>query len=166
MPTAIDQLLEEYQEFTKTTALYPQANTGHPLEIVYLGLGLMGEYEEWSQGNFDIKEAGDILWYCSQLCNVYNRSLVGFDITTDAGPSTDKPNLSNSLKKLLRDNKDVERDIIVFMRYVLTRITWRYKYFNSAYTVEEGYIKTIQENIKKLSSRKERGVLQGDGDDR
>lgn len=71
----------EYQEFTKTTALYPKIG-GHG--ILYPVLGLSGEVGEVSEkikkifrdknGVFGVddtgeitKELGDVLWYISQI---------------------------------------------------------------------------------------------------
>jgi len=38
--------IKEYQKFTRTTAVYPEANTGSMEEIKYLTLGLAGEAGE------------------------------------------------------------------------------------------------------------------------
>lgn len=68
----------EYQDWTDSTAIYPEANTASPIELVYLALGL-GESGE-VQGKvkklirdqaFDAKdiakELGDITWYIARL---------------------------------------------------------------------------------------------------
>lgn len=108
--------LEEYQAFTKTTAIYP---TGGIAGMDYLILGMAaeagevaGKYAKYKRGDYfdnaaklheDMdKEIGDILWFISQYCN------------------------------------ETETTIGVLMEM----------------------------NMEKLTSRQERGVLQGDGDNR
>jgi len=75
--------LEQYQNFTKTTAIYPDANTGNLGELVYLSLGLAGEAGEiankvkklYRDGMDPMKiyevstEVGDVFWYLVRLCD-------------------------------------------------------------------------------------------------
>lgn len=71
--------VQDYQEFTQTTALYPKEN-----EDLYLSTGLGAEtgevldaYAKYYRGDYspDVlreklgKELGDILWFISQICN-------------------------------------------------------------------------------------------------
>lgn len=102
-------MLKKYQEFTRSTAIYPQSRS-----LEYLALGLTSEAGEVAgkvkkyirDGSIDnsavIAEISDVFWYLSELCNFYNIS------------------------------------------------------------IEE----VLQKNMDKLSSRKERGVLGGSGDNR
>lgn len=113
----------DYQDFTRTTALYPGATNRTPEAIVYCALGLAGEAGEVSEklkkliragGGFDalkdimpyrdelLKEIGDVLWYCARLSDE-----LSFDLES-----------------------------------------------------------TMRRNMEKLASRKERGVIQGSGDNR
>ena len=71
--------LEDYQDFCKTTAIYP-ANT----KLMYPALGLAGEAGEVANkvkkilrdGNFNREaiadEVGDCLWYIAALCRDLN----------------------------------------------------------------------------------------------
>jgi NTP pyrophosphatase (non-canonical NTP hydrolase) len=109
--------MNEYQQRTAVTAIYPDHQNGTPIAITYCILGLVGEageipnkWKKYFRDDLfldDVKKAigaelGDALWYLSQLC-------------TELG-----------------------------------------------ITLEE----LAQSNLDKLSSRKERGVLSGSGDDR
>lgn len=73
--------INEYQEFTRTTAIYP---ADRAMEYLTCGLASeVGEYlGKWKKiirdksGKVDVmesyelaKEAGDILWYVSRLCD-------------------------------------------------------------------------------------------------
>lgn len=104
--------LKDYQEFTKTTALYPKKHADS-----YLSLGLSAEagevadlYAKYFRGDYTKssfieklkKELGDIQWFISQICN------------------------------------------------------------EEGFTMDE----LLEGNVDKLSSRKERGVIRGSGDDR
>lgn len=106
--------VNDYQDFTETTAIYPGRGTGSKNEYAYLGLGLTGEAGEVAEkikklirdGEMKrdevLKELGDVFWYATQLCSAMG----------------------------------------VSVEYVL------------------------ELNMNKLNSRKERGVLQGSGDNR
>ena len=71
-----------YTEFTRKTARYPKRK-----EKEYLMLGLMNEagevggaYKKEIRDNIDntdliIDEMGDVLWYLTRLCDVYNITL-------------------------------------------------------------------------------------------
>lgn len=72
--------LNEYQAWTLTTAVYPDAGTGSFRETLYLSLGLGSEVGEF-QGKIKkiirgdtvdpesvVAEASDVLWYLTRLC--------------------------------------------------------------------------------------------------
>jgi NTP pyrophosphatase (non-canonical NTP hydrolase) len=75
--------LNEYAEFTRTTAIYPDAKTGAVPELMYLALGLAGEAGEvankvkklFRDGDSPQKRAqleaelGDVFWYLARLCD-------------------------------------------------------------------------------------------------
>lgn len=74
--------LIEYQEWTRTTAIYPQDQAD-----VYLGLGLASEAGEVAgklkkfirDGNINVEsfisELGDVLWYLTRLCDEFGTNL-------------------------------------------------------------------------------------------
>lgn len=78
--------LNEYQEATIETAIYPGAGTGNELELYYLTMGLCSEAGEvagkikkylrdgvYDQGGLAF-ELGDCFWYLARLCDA-----IGYD---------------------------------------------------------------------------------------
>ena len=80
-------ILDLYQQFTPTTAVYPSAGSGSMAAIMYCGLGLCGEAGEaaeklkkfYRDGKLDKEgleaELGDVMWYMSQICHELGLSL-------------------------------------------------------------------------------------------
>jgi NTP pyrophosphatase (non-canonical NTP hydrolase) len=154
--------LNDYQKFTPTTAIYPK-----DVELVYLTLGLMGELQEWFDSGYDLKEAGDIFWYCSQLCNYYDLELyITYSHAESIKDYYCKVNIAEQLKKHLRDGKDIRDTVYQYMIYALSQLRHRYHYSMNNPSLSETIINIIKLNTEKLSDRKDRNVLQGDGDTR
>lgn len=73
--------IDAYQDWTITTAKYPNAGKGGLDELLYLTLGLAGETGEvvekvkklYRDGIFDvesfIKELGDVAYYWARICD-------------------------------------------------------------------------------------------------
>lgn len=73
--------INAYQDFTLTTAIYPEAGTGSNLELYYLSLGLCSEAGEVAgkikkqirDGKFVVgdvmSEISDCLWYIARLAD-------------------------------------------------------------------------------------------------
>lgn len=97
-------LLEQYEKFCESTAVYPK-----DIEIFYLTLGLSGEAGELSnkvkkvyrdkEGIFNnetkeelLSELGDVLWYLTRLSNA-----LGYSLENVIGDNVNK--LSNRKKK-------------------------------------------------------------------
>lgn len=85
-----NDLYEEYAEFCRGTAIYPDAHNFNPQEAMYLGLGLAGEagevannikklYRDGFESDLGFvknkKELGDVLWYFTRLCDFYKTSI-------------------------------------------------------------------------------------------
>ena len=79
--------LNDYQKFTLTTALYPEAGEHTFNEMVYLTLGLTSEAGEFAgrikkvirgdrvDPESILSEAGDVLWYLTRICDNLGLSL-------------------------------------------------------------------------------------------
>lgn len=110
---------DEYQEFTRETAIYPGAKEYTNDAITYCVLGLLGE-------------AGEV---------------------------------AEKLKKTLRSGgeaKDLVADVA--MAKELGDVCWYLARLSDELAIS--FSEVLNENVKKLSSRKDRGVLQGSGDNR
>lgn len=80
-------ILEEYNDFTQTTAIYPDALAYNEAEALYLALGLADEAGEvagkikkmYRDGHLDpdalAKELGDVMWYLTRLADWNNTPL-------------------------------------------------------------------------------------------
>ncbi len=81
---------EEYQEFTQTTNIVPTEQEDPEVIMgLYLSAGLAGESGEvnnkmkkWHRdGVVDAvgieKEIGDVMWYVSELCNLFGLTIEG-----------------------------------------------------------------------------------------
>jgi len=150
------ELFQEYQQFTPTTALYPGANEHKQDELLYLTLGIWGELQEWDESGHNEKEAGDVLYYLSQLCNYYGEDL--HYILCERDPTYIQINIAENLKKMIRDGKKIDGVVLQLMENVIC-------IFKDYYS-EMHFAAFIQNNMNKLTSRKERGVIQGDGNER
>lgn len=79
--------LNDYQQFTMTTAIYPDAGTGSDLELYYLTLGLTSEAGEVAgkvkkkirDGKLNIgdlmSEVSDCLWYVARLADALGMTM-------------------------------------------------------------------------------------------
>lgn len=161
--------LQEYTEFTNTTAIYPEANTKSPVEAMYLLLGFMSEQQEYTEifsaFAFDynvssievIKELGDCLWYLTRL-----EAIFGSTASAEESYTFD---IAGAIKKYFRDGV-IHRDIPKWINTQWEEITSDLELLNNTsceiYSLEE----VLDINVEKLTSRKNRGTLTGNGDNR
>ena len=159
------KLIEEYMEFCRTTAIYP--GRGTEKEVIYLFLGLMGEYSEWINSvsinrqtfhrSYDPKEAGDVCWYVARLCDVLNlntEELLTYGLNkSDQNNLSELPNIHEVMKKYLRDGKDPTNALINQIKHFMSDIN----FYHDLTSI-------LKDNIKKLSERKQTGTLQGSGE--
>lgn len=167
--------LKEYQIKSRETAVYP--DVGHNLQ--YPSLGLLGEVGEIAEkvkkvhrdkaglySSEDIrllqKECGDVAWYLSQYVSELGIDLAGCDWAeyTHGTVSTEETviRLGVEVGRLLdpqafSSSTTCVGMILLQLRRLCTRL---------GIPLET----VLQENVNKLQSRKERGVLKGSGDDR
>ena len=158
--------MDLYQKFTPTTALYPGVGTKNKDEVTYLSLGMLGELQEWYESGYDTKEAGDIFWYISQLCNVYNWNLRELYLEASFDDRYTKVNLPESIKKYLRDGKDPSNAIMNYIVMLIAAIKYRYSYSMNNPDLHETIASILLKNRDKLIDRQNRSVLHGDGDNR
>lgn len=148
-------LLAEYKQFCKSTAIYPEAGTGSEKEVLYLSLGLFGEYKEWlssgTLGSDEKKEASDVCWYIMRLCDIFYWDY------SHVFCNTIKYNLDSNifeaLKKFIRDKKDIKSILYIECMDKIAHIR-EYHDINEL----------LKLNMKKLTERKNTGTLQGDGE--
>lgn len=172
--------LDEYQEGAKSTAIYPGT-------LAYPTIGLVGELGELmaaceSEDNLTIyKEISDVLWYIANVANdaglklseVCGRKTFPTESTVnvDCWYTTGEVlwmvvgTIAENVKKTIRDCKGVlpekRRNAI---KKALKSVIGILAEFATDYdtTLEQCAIL----NLEKLRSRQERGVLNGDGDNR
>lgn len=169
--------LDEYQELAVSTAIYPGT-------LAYPTLGLCGEAGElsgaWLDDRYDDvqKETGDVLWYVanvaddaglllSEVCgrktfripHGYNVFEAFQDLQVQCGK------VAENVKKAIRDNDgvltDARKSAVSVALYGIMRCL-------ASVALSQGFSlhEAAKDNIAKLMSRKERGTLKGDGDDR
>lgn len=167
--------LQEYQQLTHQFAEYPEEKA-----IEYLSLKLISElceYVKVARGTLTVrieteaqdlieklkKEIGDCFWYLSEFYSLLNHELDGLAIEEDIDLFDSIERLSSLVGKYIR--KDYGKEKLYEKLYPLLQ-----ELVNCLlYQVENLEVPTseiLQANIDKLTSRKERGVIKGDGDDR
>ena len=184
-------LLNSYQNGAAETAVYPGrmgllAPEPNLTGIYYTAMGLAGEsgelldkilFSHWVDENI-MKEMGDVMWYISQcamelgctLSYIYEQQVawkipvdsqmeVCAFITSKAGAYCD------CVKKCLRDNHGCistkyRITLINSLAWMLLGIREMCTNYNMPITI------ILDMNYQKLASRKKRGALGGDGDNR
>lgn len=184
--------LNEYQDGAISTAIYPIATC---IYYPTLGLaGEYGELIEKmhnSDHGLILKEVGDLLWYISNLANDLEITLtemlaiIGctatrfeqlelFALENRGSLQVGNPrdfmgikigSICEMVKKLYRDDDgiltaDRRTNILVSLAWILVGIC----VLVSTFDVRLEPI--AAQNLRKLASRKQRGVIQGDGDER
>jgi hypothetical protein len=152
--------LSDYQSQSRDTAIYPDRDRN----LWYPTLGLIGEISEYliAAESEKIKEAGDVAWYCAQICSEARLKLDNvIEPITPVEPITRcLGELAECVKKIYRDRSgevsDTDQMIIAFCINHL----WHH----CISPADQALILTT--NLTKLQSRKTRGVLGGSGDHR
>lgn len=146
--------IAEYQKFTGSTAIYP--GRGTTVGLMYVTLGLLSEIDELSR-DFSVDEAGDVLWYVSEICNHTGTDMRTLDLTW----SRDHIDIAGVVKKIYRDHTPMASPLI---NRFLGGVFWEIRdtLYGKGHTVAEA----LESNASKLQSRQARGVLSGSGDNR
>ena len=166
--------LTQFQRWAKTTAIYPDANTGSGAEAMYLALGLVGEIGELItadhhalENDLQIKqELGDIYWYVVRLAESIGWNFsepMEMSVETSGNKLVDwSAKLANKVKKLYRDgNSEVLRSEI---KEILSDMLDMLDDWCDTYNFVLKDV--LLENCQKLESRKTKGTLTGSGDNR
>jgi len=168
--------LNEYQQKTHETAVYPQECAKE-----YLLLGLAGEVGEicnkYKKTIRDskpidkddmISELGDAMWYVSELCNLYKIELEYCHRSIKLSKNSAFYSLINILNQtaLIANLYEQKRDEIQ-SGDTINRIRFILEYIYSlCYNFDIDPDEILTKNIAKLQDRKNRGVIQGSGDNR
>lgn len=165
-------MLAEYQARAVATAIYPRE-----YRIAYPALGLIGELAELREAVAQcdsythnsrpvLKEAGDVMWYCANLAADLGVDLSTLDTHTllSVFPSEKYiGDFAEKVKKLIRDGSDDKREaVLAFITLAIAAVRTTCHNFSHDFSFEN----VLTTNLEKLESRKERGTLQGDGDNR
>lgn len=176
--------LQEYQEFTPTTAEYPEEKA-----IEYCVLGLISEIHEYRLVHLVgdeqslCKELGDCFYYLSQLCNHLDLSL---DSLSCFHILRCEPNKKGSPYCFIKQTAFMPPLSVVSGQIAIAK-----KYLRGDMSLEELKLKltpilefcwytlrnecnfhnllletVLSRNIEKLTDRKNRGVIKGSGDNR
>jgi hypothetical protein len=153
--------LVDYQTASRTTALYPDRDNN----LWYPTLGLIGEFYEWKLASDPLnrdKEAGDVAWYCAQICAELGATLEAAIalVWVNPGESVVLMTLAEAVKKWHRDGAADEK-----REKILRCVGWIWQQAVQRETEAETIV-ILQANLDKLFDRRDRGVLQGSGDDR
>lgn len=164
----------EYQEKSRKTAIYP--NEGN--NLAYPSLGLIGEYGEFLEKWYSWKETGepsaveleaeigDVFWYFAAVCREAGLDMQSIVYAADKeaiNGTMDIFTIAEIAKKVQRDGRHTIEE--KGLEQVLVSL-WSYITIVLYPLSEEGAIHIGSNNLDKLLDRKDRGVLQGNGDNR
>lgn len=182
MTAALKKVANDYQDFTKTTAVYHGNTEASGLAYVTLGLSdECGELATACEGkNCDniLDEAGDVYWYAARICDhldlkfgdvVYSDA---YDRQATLTGAWEHALLNAAIiagrVKIIHDshlwNDDQRTKVEGIIFKALSRTLSAVNSIGRFAKAQPHEI--MQRNTEKLTGRKERGVLQGDGDKR
>jgi NTP pyrophosphatase (non-canonical NTP hydrolase) len=168
--------LIEYQKRTHETAMFPKEPT---LALSYLTLGLCSEIAELFELFLDladpapetvISELGDICWYVAEIASLHGIELRSNVMFYPAPKYTDSfgdgmaraaGRIAGKAKKVIRDGTPMDP---TFVHENLGEILRLVRHQASSYSLPIEVV--LSTNIAKLADRKNRGVIQGSGDNR
>lgn len=182
LDTAIGRALDDYQNWTLTTAVYPEA-----LALPYLGLGLGDEVGELVEKSEDpghtlrtwgskelLPEVGDVGWYLAQLLHRSGIRLSeafalsaelqpGFDATLHSAVTSivvRASKVQGRLKKSIRDGVDVKAPVLEHAAHIVRAMDAIARFYGS------NLLLVLGDNRQKLEDRLKRNAIKGEGDHR
>ncbi len=154
------QHFDDYQLFTDTTAIYPQ-----DIGLPYTTLGLVGEIGEYTEKILGLtKNRSHVVPNFEQIAP-YEEFKEILEMAADLGRKAEE------LKKSLRKGKKQMPRIIVWSadeRDELIKELGDIQHYTArnARHLQVDLSHVAYENIKKISDRQRRGVVEGEGDNR
>lgn len=169
----------DYMVKTRLTAKYPP-----DMALPYLALGLVSEIGEFVAtlqtpeiDNFKA-EAGDVLWYCFRILDELDQNVVpswgsyvnhrvwANVVSVDVLLYGKVASIADVVKKAVRDNSgtltsDAKNSVLSSVHNIIAIVGYAL-YHQSDLTLEQ----VVAANIAKLTSRLQRGVISGSGDNR
>lgn len=169
----ITKEFREYAKWTKETAIYPTKEIAITCSLLGLGGESIETYESKNEITIDDdllkKEYGDILWYIGQLALVTG-IVDDIDVREVHGGFSELfeyvGKIQENFKKVVRDfdfdlEKSGKRDMIISLVNDLI-----YQIYMDASDFDYDFFEILAMNKEKLTSRMQRGVISGSGDNR
>lgn len=150
---------KEYNKLTSQFNCYPKEDMKDALilgiaeEVLEYQITLWGEDPAES-----LKELGDIFWYCSEWVNNYIPEEEISKVSLEINLLATSKELISCVKKFKRGDFSEEEQIQRVSSIVLRIL--------SGVDTKDTCLLAMDENIKKLTDRKERNVIKGEGDNR
>lgn len=148
--------LQEYQQLTGRT----NVNLGSPaINAAHVTLGIVGEWGEFNVAlqhiNFNLskeetnKEGGDILWYTSELANVFQLKLEEEEFKLyRLGVEGSISEVAEMMKKFLAYSKPVDLQLLsLHLNNIVAHIAWHLE--DNGFDLEQ----CLFDNIEKLKLR-------------
>lgn len=170
--------LSDHPAATDRTAIFPGAGTGSLSALAYCALGLAGESSEVlekvhqsSTTDGLVGELGDTAWYASRLCRELGIAPAPIPLPNDPYPAEVQLVIScgrvaEIVKKALRGDdggalSDARRELL---SSEVGSVWAAWLAVHARYGLDPEV--TLAANVAKLTGRKERNLLHGDGDTR
>ena len=156
---------DEYQEAAKFTAAGPNRQD----RAIY---GFYGEWHEMLAATANLRnEQGDVAWYLAEIATTHDQSLqscIDFYeelVAVDGAPAINMSTLAEARKKHLRGDARYQGQ--AYLDVIAMGVGYGWKQLMKQ-IVDAGFdpAHVLGSNILRLRSRKERGVINGDGDNR
>ena len=160
--------INDYKEIVGITSIFPESVNDFGITYAFLGLiDELCEFEEALEVEDDdnfIKEAGDVFWYVTALCDKVWINVE--DIFSNYHFSEDfiTPLLrfSGNIKKYYRDGESIDKEKLSdILKSVVGGVVSTINPLSNIHID-----KILEVNYNKLIKRKNEGKIQGDGDNR
>lgn len=165
--------LRLYQHLTPLTNVYPKLNLGatlalgladelfeflHKSDSLFNSYPFAGTYEEVAS------EIGDVLWYLSELCNLYEIKLKFKNEGMARSLYQVASEITGLVKKRIRgdDNPKFKEQL----EFAASELLFKFELYIDKCLPKYTLDRIMQENINKLQKRLDHGTIRGSGDNR